>query len=204
MGWSAVEWVVLLQVAPRGCSPLDLWYFFNFGPLDIWARSETWPEIVLLIFLAIQGKIQGKKIVKLFWAITFDWGVLRTSGQRLWATFIMLFSGIPHLAMFIALSQIVKYPNIWLIWLFGCTQKTWPSGSSLKRALKTWRRAVYGCINLKWSWSVVQALLTEEPTPFFFGTGYSVTSINYRTAYRAKKKGLVQSLTPICTPQQYF
>ena len=75
---SSVEWVVLLQVAPRGCSPLDLWYFCNFGPLDIWARSETWPEIVLLIFLAIQGKIQGKKIVKLFWAITFDWGVLQT------------------------------------------------------------------------------------------------------------------------------
>ena len=102
-------------------------------------------------------------------------------------------------------GRIAKYPNIWLIWLFGCTQKTWPSGLSLKRALKTWRRAVYGCINLKWSWSVVQALLTEEPTPFFFGTGYSVTSINYRTAYRAKKKrGLVQNFTPICRPQQYF
>ena len=33
-------------------------------------------------------------------------------------------------------SQIAKYPNIWLIWLFDCAQKTWPSGVSLKRALK--------------------------------------------------------------------
>ena len=30
-------------------------------------------------------------------AITFDWSVLRTWGQRLWAAFLMLFSGIPHL-----------------------------------------------------------------------------------------------------------
>ena len=31
----------------------------------------------------------------------------------------MLFSGIPNLTMFLARSQIAKYPNIWLIWLFG-------------------------------------------------------------------------------------
>ena len=29
-------------------------------------------------------------------------------GQRLWATFLMLFSEIPHLAMFLARSQIAK------------------------------------------------------------------------------------------------
>ena len=33
-------------------------------------------------------------------AITFDWSVLRNWGQRLWATFLMLFSGIPHLPTF--------------------------------------------------------------------------------------------------------
>ena len=37
----------------------------------------------------------------------------------------MLFSGIPHLAMFIALSQIAKYPNIWLIWPY---LGIWPFG----------------------------------------------------------------------------
>ena len=41
-------------------------------------------------------------------AITFDWSDLRTLFQRLWATFLMLFSGIPHLATFIARSQIAK------------------------------------------------------------------------------------------------
>ena len=30
-------------------------------------------------------------------AITFDWSDLRTWFQRLWAAFLMLFSGIPHL-----------------------------------------------------------------------------------------------------------
>ena len=45
-----------------------------------------------------------------FRAITFDWSDLRTKGQHLWATFLILFSGIPHLAMFIAHSQIAKYP----------------------------------------------------------------------------------------------
>ena len=74
----ALAWVVLVQVAPHDWNRLDSWYLGNFGPLDIWARSETWPEIVLLIFLAIQGKIQGKKIVKLVWAITFYWSVLWT------------------------------------------------------------------------------------------------------------------------------
>ena len=103
-----IAWVVLVQVAPHDWNRLDSWYLGNFGPLGIWARSETWPDIVLLIFLATQGKIQGKKIVKLFWAITFDWSVLRTLGQRLWATFLMLFSGIPHLGMFVAPSQIAK------------------------------------------------------------------------------------------------
>ena len=33
-------------------------------------------------------------------AITFDWSDLRTWFQRLWATFLMLFSGIPHLPTF--------------------------------------------------------------------------------------------------------
>ena len=30
----------------------------------------------------------------------------------------------------------IDYPNIWLIWLFGCAPKTWSSEVSLKRALK--------------------------------------------------------------------
>ena len=45
-----IAWVVLLQVVSHDWKRLDSWYFGNFGLLDIWARSETWPEIVLLIF----------------------------------------------------------------------------------------------------------------------------------------------------------
>ena len=41
----------------------------------------------MLIFLALEGKIQGKKIVKLCWAITFDWSVLRTLGQEWYSEF---------------------------------------------------------------------------------------------------------------------
>ena len=52
-------------------------------------------------------------------AITFDWRVLRTSGQRLSAIFFMLFSGIPHLATFIVRSQIAKLAKYLDIWLFG-------------------------------------------------------------------------------------
>ena len=54
-----------------------------------------------------------------FWAITFDWSDLRTYGQHLRATFLMLFSGIPHLTMFSARSQIAKLAKYLDIWLFG-------------------------------------------------------------------------------------
>ena len=50
--WCAVAWVVLVQVALHDWNRLDSWYFGNFGQLDIWARSETWPKIVLLIFFS--------------------------------------------------------------------------------------------------------------------------------------------------------
>ena len=67
------------------------------------------------MILSIAGGISKNQ----FRAITFDWNDLRIKGQRLSATFLMLFSGIPQLTMFIAINQIAKYPNIWLIWLFG-------------------------------------------------------------------------------------
>ena len=48
--WWELAWVVLVQAAPHDWNHLDSWYFGNFGQLDIWTRSETWPDIVLLIF----------------------------------------------------------------------------------------------------------------------------------------------------------
>ena len=41
-----------------------------------------------------------------------DLGVLITSGQRIWTTFRMIFSGIPHSAIFWAINQIPKYGQI--------------------------------------------------------------------------------------------
>ena len=42
-------------------------------------------------------KAEPKIFKNRFLAKTFDWSVLRTSGQRFWAAFFMLFSGIPHM-----------------------------------------------------------------------------------------------------------
>ena len=41
-----------------------------------------------------------------FRARTFDWSVLRTLGRHLWATFLMFFSGIPHLPTSSAMCHI--------------------------------------------------------------------------------------------------
>ena len=45
----------------------------------------------------IQRIYKGQNSENPLRAITFDWSVLRTWDQRLWAAFLMLFSGIPHL-----------------------------------------------------------------------------------------------------------
>ena len=47
--------------------------------------------------LIYKAKYKGLISQNLYPAITFDWSVIRTWGQRLWAAFLMLFSGIPHL-----------------------------------------------------------------------------------------------------------
>ena len=47
--------------------------------------------------LIYKAKYKGLISKNQYPAITFDWSVLQTWGQRLWATFLVLFSGIPHL-----------------------------------------------------------------------------------------------------------
>ena len=47
--------------------------------------------------LIYKAKYKGLISKNLYPAITFDWSVIRTWGQRLLAAFLMLFSGIPHL-----------------------------------------------------------------------------------------------------------
>ena len=48
----------------------------------------------------IQRIYKGQHSENLLRAITFDWCVLQTWDQRLWAAFLMHFSGIPHLPTF--------------------------------------------------------------------------------------------------------
>ena len=82
-----------------------------------------------------------------FLAITFDWSVLRTWGQRLWAAFLMLFLGIPHLAIFFiacpyAYMPICPFLAIWAYGHIGICEKIWPNGVSPKRASKMQLRDV--------------------------------------------------------------
>ena len=68
--------------------------------------------------------------------ITFDWSVLRRKGQRSWATFWKLFSGISHLPIiFCATCYLATWPPV-TCHLEPEMQKRYASGVLLKRALK--------------------------------------------------------------------
>ena len=99
-----IAWVVLVQVAPCDWNRLDSCLFYHFGQFCLLG----WVWKISRKRCPFFGK--GKRRTKSILAITFDWKVLgpQTSGQRLWATFFMLFSGITHLAMFNIPSQIAK------------------------------------------------------------------------------------------------
>ena len=47
--------------------------------------------------LIYKAKYKGLISKNQYPAITFDWSFLQTWGQRLWAAFLVFFSGIPHL-----------------------------------------------------------------------------------------------------------
>ena len=56
--------------------------------------------------LIYKAKYKGLISQNLYPAITFDWSVIRTWGQRLWAAFLMLFSGIPNLPNFCHVTRV--------------------------------------------------------------------------------------------------
>ena len=102
-------------------------------------------------------------------AITFERRVLRTWDQHPWATFLVLFSGIPHLAIFFShmpicpYAHMPKYAHIWGIWAYGhmgICEKIWSSGVSPKRPSKMQLRNV----NLR---SVGPSVQKLWPTTFF-------------------------------------
>ena len=74
---------------------------FNFQILIL--KNERLPALI-----SVSGDIAGWIFKNQYEILTFDWRVLWTEGQRRWATFLMLFPGIPHLAMVFACSQIAK------------------------------------------------------------------------------------------------
>ena len=54
---------------------------------------------------------KGNSIKEYF--IAFDWSVLWTKDHQLFSCIFMIFSGTPHLAMFVAPSQKAKKCYIW-------------------------------------------------------------------------------------------
>ena len=94
-------------------------------------------------------------------AITFDWSVLRTWGQHVWATFFMIFSGIPHLPTFCHVACVTyvtsRLSRASRISRFKCRVMTnghWPTiretcGNYASEQLKEWvnraDRAVGAC-----------------------------------------------------------
>ena len=89
-------------------SMLEFWkvqHFFvrHFVPRSI-VRKGVLPKNCSLLWdwtpSHAQRIYKGQNSENPLRAITFDWSDLRTWFQRLWATFLMLFSGIPHLPTF--------------------------------------------------------------------------------------------------------
>ena len=58
-------------------------------------------------------------------AITFDWSDLRTWFQRLWATFLMLFSGIPHLPTLRDTWHVTYVTHVTCVTWRDVTHATW-------------------------------------------------------------------------------
>ena len=89
-------------------SMLEFWkvqHFFvrHFVPRSI-VRKGVLPKNCSLLWdwtpSHAQRIYKGQNSENPLRAITFDWSDLRTWFQRLWATFLMLISGIPHLPTF--------------------------------------------------------------------------------------------------------
>ena len=108
----AVGWFLFSKI-----SESSIVHVPTFFPLLHWFQNtfcflcSSTPSHGGSFFLKIaiyNGDMAGGISNNRFWAITFDWGDLRRYGQHLWATFLMLFSGIPHLAKFLARSLIAK------------------------------------------------------------------------------------------------
>ena len=75
-----------------------------------WTRPLSSLEIDILIFFRYNVKYKAFSLRKKLLAITFERRVLRTWGQHPWATFFMLFSGIPHLAIFFHICSYAHMP----------------------------------------------------------------------------------------------
>ena len=101
------------------------WILVYFTILDnfaFWARSENGPETMLLIFFGSQCKIQGKIDAQINFGHNF-WPECPADLRSTPLSYILhaLFRDTPlgYVQHTLPNSQIAKYPNIWLIWLFG-------------------------------------------------------------------------------------
>ena len=142
---SMVSWMIqiwLMCISPvLKSSMLEFWkvqHFFvrHFVPRSI-VRKGVLPKNRSLLWdwtpSHAQRIYKGQNSENPLRAITFDWSDLRTWFQRLWVTFLMLFSGIPHLP---------TLGDTWhMTYMTHVTHVTWRDTLdarevSLKRALK--------------------------------------------------------------------
>ena len=76
----------------------------------------------------------GEVTSKFDLAIHFDWGVILTKGQRVWAAFCMNFSGIPHSTIFGLPQYARQIPFLAIFGVHIWVRYIWPNsnGVSLK------------------------------------------------------------------------
>ena len=73
--------------------------------------------VILYVWLLKLNSIQWENSENWFWAITFDWSVLGTQGQRY--TFMLFSPEIPHKATFVATGPIAIWPQIAIYGKYG-------------------------------------------------------------------------------------
>ena len=114
-------------------SMLEFWkvqHFFvrHFVPRSI-VRKGVLPKNCSLLWdwtpSHAQRIYKGQNSENPLRAITFDWSDLRTWFQRLWATFLMLFSGIPHLPTLRDTWHVTYVTHITYVTWRDVTHATW-------------------------------------------------------------------------------
>ena len=104
----------------------------DFRTIFVFALGPFIP--VWVFYFDYNGDFNGKNN---FLAIKSVRNVLQPSSQPCWATFLIFFSGLPHLPIFVAYGgQMAKNDQIWPKWPSDHMRQIWASEVSLKKTVK--------------------------------------------------------------------